>query len=113
MNEPCLLRNKSLHRPSGFDACSDYIVKRRYVWKLPGVEDGRKAVGDVRAQSCSSCRRSSRSATDQGLEKVGSLLLKACLLLVVLGSSKLQVRKDLGILVFLGSTSDDMSIGVA
>jgi hypothetical protein len=25
-------------------------VKRRYVWKLPGVEDGRKVVGDVRAQ---------------------------------------------------------------
>lgn len=44
---------------------------------------------------------------------VGSLLLKACLLLVVLGSSKLQVRKDLGILVFLGSTSDDMSMDVA
>ena len=35
----------------GPDACSDYIVKRRYVWKLPGVEDGRKIVGDVRAQS--------------------------------------------------------------
>jgi hypothetical protein len=34
------------------DACSDYIVKRRYVWKLPGIEDGRKTVGDVRAQSC-------------------------------------------------------------
>ena len=34
----------------GPDACSDYIVKRRYVWKLPGVEDGRKVVGDVRAQ---------------------------------------------------------------
>jgi hypothetical protein len=26
------------------DACSDYIVKRRYVWKLPGVEDGRKVI---------------------------------------------------------------------
>jgi hypothetical protein len=22
---------------TGLDACSDYIVKRRYVWKLPGV----------------------------------------------------------------------------
>jgi hypothetical protein len=24
------------------DACSDSIVKRRYVWKLPGVEGDRK-----------------------------------------------------------------------
>ena len=44
-------RNKSLHRLDEVDACSDYIVKRRYVWKLPGVEDDRKVVGDVRAQS--------------------------------------------------------------
>lgn len=35
----------------GPDACSDYIVKRRYVWKLPGVEGDRKVVRSVRAQS--------------------------------------------------------------
>lgn len=29
-----------LHRET--DACSAYIVKRRYVWKLPGVDGDRK-----------------------------------------------------------------------
>jgi hypothetical protein len=48
----------------------------------------------------------------EGLEKVGSLLLKACLLLVVWNRQSLQVRKDLGILVF-PVISDDMPMDVA
>jgi len=28
---------KVLRRPYGFDACSAYIVKRRLIWRLPGV----------------------------------------------------------------------------
>ncbi len=50
------------------DACSDYIVKRRYVWKLPGVEDGRKIVGDVRAQPLRNHGWSSRPDVVEGLE---------------------------------------------
>ena len=61
-------RNKSLHRLDEVDACSDYIVKRRYVWKLPGVEDGRKIVGDVRAQIQRNHGWSSRPDVVEGLE---------------------------------------------
>lgn len=38
-------RNKSLHRLAEVDACSDYIVKRRYVWKLPGVLSDLRSLG--------------------------------------------------------------------
>jgi len=38
-------RKIGLHRLyDEMDACSAYIVKRRYVWKLPGVLSGRKIV---------------------------------------------------------------------
>jgi len=52
----------------GPGACSDYIVKRRYVWKLPGVEDDRKIVGDVRAQIPGNHGWSSRPEMVEGLE---------------------------------------------
>lgn len=43
----CLLKKKSLHRLRS-DACSAYIVKRRLIWRLPGVGFW----PDVRAQFC-------------------------------------------------------------
>jgi hypothetical protein len=50
-------------------------VKRRYVWKLPGVDGDRKMAGDVRAQSLRSHGWSSRPEMEEGLE-VGR---KSCL----------------------------------
>jgi hypothetical protein len=37
-----LERNKVCIVSTETDACSAYIVKRRYVWKLPGVDGDRK-----------------------------------------------------------------------
>jgi hypothetical protein len=35
----------------GPDACSDYIVKRRYVWKLPGVLNDLRSFGTSEPRS--------------------------------------------------------------
>ncbi len=53
MLEGILGENKVCIVSAEMDACSAKIVKRRYVWKLPGVDGGRrKTVGvGVRAQS--------------------------------------------------------------
>lgn len=65
---PCLLRNKVCIVSFERDACSAYIVKRRYVWKLPGVDGDRKVAGDVRAQSRRNHGWSSRPEMAEGLE---------------------------------------------
>jgi hypothetical protein len=46
-------------------------VKRRYVWKLPGVDGDRKMARDVRAQSRRNHGRSSRPEMAEGLEVGG------------------------------------------
>lgn len=65
-----------MHRLYETDACSAKIVKRRYVWKLPGVEGDRKVAGDVRAQPRRNHGWSSRPEMAEGLEVGGKLVVE-------------------------------------
>jgi hypothetical protein len=45
------LKKKRFASAFGLDACSAYIVKRRLIWRLPGVLSNRKVVQSVRART--------------------------------------------------------------
>jgi hypothetical protein len=105
-------KNKVCIGLTGLDACSDYIVKRRYVWKLPGVEDGREAVFDVRAQSHRNHGWSSRSDMVEGLEVGRKLVTQGMFVVGDLNHRNFEAFKASGILVF-PVISDGMLMDVA